>query len=228
LIVRLIDCLLCRFSDFPVSLPNICANNKSFCMSLYTVDFNKVGGEIPTELAAMTNLEALVIHTLELEKSIPTVIGDLAKLSVLQIFDNERMTGSFPSELGKLTLLEYFKVHFPSLHGTIPTELGMLKSVELFDIGQRPTPTSGIIRGQISGPIPSEFGQMRNLSNFFSVGHPLNGTIPTKLGHLSNMETFTLAASGVEGPLPTELGLLTSMTFLNCKSKWICLLSGCF
>ena len=58
---------------------------------------------------------------------IPTTIGDLTGLRVLDLSDNS-LTGSLPTQLEKLTSLTQLQLHGDNLSGGIATQLGELKA----------------------------------------------------------------------------------------------------
>ncbi|KAJ3100750.1 hypothetical protein HDU97_001977 [Phlyctochytrium planicorne] len=65
----------------------------------------KLSGEIPAELALLSNLRVLAL-------------------------DNNELTGTIPKELGRLSRLEHLYLHFNNLTGMIPKEFGYLGNLE--------------------------------------------------------------------------------------------------
>ena len=65
---------------------------------------NQLKGEIPPELANLTNLKVLALGGNELTGTIPAWLGSLANLEELYLWENE-LTGEIPSELGSLANL---------------------------------------------------------------------------------------------------------------------------
>ena len=60
----------------------------------------------------------------------PTELGSLASLRVLQLRNNDELTGSIPPALGNLASLTRLKLWQNNLTGPIPPELGNLTSLE--------------------------------------------------------------------------------------------------
>ena len=63
----------------------------------------------------------------------------------------------------------------------------------------------------LTGPIPSELGNLTNLEVLYLHSNRLTGRIPTELGGLSNLTDLYLDSNGLTGPIPAELGNLTNL-----------------
>ena len=71
----------------------------------------------------------------------------------------------------------------------------------------------------LSGPIPSELGNLANLTSLNLSRNDLTGPIPTELGRLANLTSLNLSRNDLTGPIPTELGRLTDLTRLNLSDN---------
>ena len=67
----------------------------------------------------------------------------------------------------------------------------------------------------LTGPIPSELGNLTNLNELRINGNDLTGPIPPELGNLTNLTTLWIASNELTGPIPPELGNLTNITTLD-------------
>jgi len=124
----------------------------------------------PTSDAGLTELPKSVlddkgVKTLNLSgnslTSLPSEIGELTKIEVLILDDNE-LEGSLPGEIRKMTNLKTLSAKNNKLTG-IPAEIGQLSNLETADF-------SG---NDISG-LPLELGNLSNLKTLDLRGNPVS------------------------------------------------------
>ena len=77
---------------------------------------------------------------------------------------------------------------------------------------------------QLSGPIPSELGNLTNLERLSFWGNQLSGPIPSELGNLDNLELLYLDSNQLSGSIPSELGDLDNLIALSLGNNQF---SGC-
>ncbi len=122
-----------------------------------------MSGEIPAELANLSNLRSLDLSDNQLSGEIPAELANLSNLEDLDLSDNQ-LSGEIPAELGNLPNLEDLDLSDNQLSGEIPAELGNLPNLRLL-----------FLQGnQLSGAIPIELGKIPNLS---LDGNQLSGRI---------------------------------------------------
>ena len=166
---------------------------------------NRLKGEIPPELANLTNLKVLALGGNELTGPIPTWLGGLTNLEELYLWENE-LTGTIPAELGSLVNLKELWLSNNQLSGEIPVELGSPSNlVQLVLWGN-----------ELTGEIPAELGSLSNLELLSLSANELTGEIPAELGSLSNLELLSLSANELTGEIPAELGSLS-----NLQELWL-------
>ena len=68
---------------------------------------------------------------------------------------------------------------------------------------------------QLTGPIPSELGDLGTLRRLYFDGNQLTGPIPTELGNLGDLERLTLRGNHLTGPIPSELADLSKLKTLD-------------
>ena len=77
---------------------------------------------------------------------------------------------------------------------------------------------------QLSGPIPSELGNLDNLELLYLDSNQLSGSIPSELGNLDNLELLYLDSNQLSGSIPSELGNLDNLRALSLGNNQF---SGC-
>ena len=64
---------------------------------------------------------------------------------------------------------------------------------------------------QLSGPIPSELGSLTDLIYLYLGSNQLSGQIPVELGNLGDLQKLVLARNQLSGEMPAELGNLGNL-----------------
>ncbi|CAN6453849.1 unnamed protein product [Victoria cruziana] len=114
--------------------------------TLILVRLPNVYGELPIEMAKLTNLRMLVIKNTNLTGPIPTWLGQLKNLESLDV-SHSRFTGSIPQSLASLPKLTWLSLEWNQLTGSIPESFGRL-------------PLQGLTlsHNRLSGPVPKNLG----------------------------------------------------------------------
>ena len=69
----------------------------------------------------------------------------------------------------------------------------------------------------LSGPIPVELGQLQNLQQLIFWDNSLTGPIPSELGQLQNLEQLVLGNNQLVGPIPPELSESRNLQLVNLR-----------
>lgn len=112
---------------------------------LYLSDQN-LTGTIPSSIGNLTNLTLLELYNNQLTGSIPTSIENLTKLEIFDL-NNNLLTGTIPAGIGNLTKLEILDLSTNQLEGTIPESLSLLSDLRYLDFNHN----------QLSGPLQSSY-----------------------------------------------------------------------
>jgi Leucine-rich repeat (LRR) protein len=115
-------------------------------------------GTIPSWIAKLNRLQALVLTGNKCEGAIPEAIGDLSSLKVLHLGGNN-ITGTIPSSLGKLDAMEILFLGNNALQGALPASIGNLRKLQILDVGSN----------ELTSTIPSSFGNLESLSKYILV-----------------------------------------------------------
>ena len=172
-------------------------------------------GRIPVTLGRLHQLEYLRLSgsyrcydrcSVGLTGPIPSALGELAYLRVLELFKNY-LTGPIPPELGNLANLKVMNLWLNDLTGSIPREFGNLTELEELNLG----------RNLLKGEIPRELGRLENLVTMMLSDNELTGTIPATFGGVRNLVWLNLSRNQLTGQIPATLGDLTSLTSLKLE-----------
>ena len=166
---------------------------------------NQLTGKIPAWLGGLTNLKELYLGGNQLTGEIPAELGNLTHL---YLYDNQ-LTGEIPAELGGLTNLTHLSLHSNQLTGEIPAELGGLTNLAQLSLHSN----------QLTGEIPVELGGLSNLTHLYLFSNQLTGEIPAELGGLTNLAQLYLYDNQLTGEIPAELGGLTNVAQLSLHSN---------
>ena len=154
----------------------------------------------------------------DLSGTIPSEVGALSSLTVLDLSENNDITGALPPELGNLSNLVELNLADQSgqsdrtqtLTGGIPPELGNLTNLVSLNLSWH----------QLSGDIPSELGNITNLQTLNLAGNRnLGGEIPPELGDLAHLRSLRLNHNDLRGAIPAELGQLSDLRALFLTSN---------
>ena len=115
-------------------------------------------------------------------------------------------------------------------HGVETDSSGRVESLNLHNNGlSGPLPTEignltnleylDLSHSGFSGPLPTEIGNLTNLEYLDLTSSGFSGPLPTEIGNLTNLEYLDLTSSGFSGPLPTEIGNLTNLEYLDLTSS---------
>ncbi|XP_059436366.1 uncharacterized protein LOC132169331 [Corylus avellana] len=111
------------------------------------------------------------------------------------------LPGVLPPELVQLPYLQDIDFAYNYLSGSIPIQWG---SMELNFIS--------VLGNRLSGEIPKDLRNFRNLTYLNLEANQFSGTLPSELGKLVNLETLMLSSNNLIGNLPEELGGLKNLT----------------
>ncbi|GLJ09760.1 hypothetical protein SUGI_0115410 [Cryptomeria japonica] len=221
------------FNHLTGGIPSSLSN----CTSLQGMSLieNHLSGEIPTKLFSRTiHLTELYMGANNFSGRIPFTLFNCSQLQILELADN-RLSGIAPSELGKLRRLErlylwgnqftsgstaslsfltalincsllreidyahnHFTGHIPSSVGQLSTHLELL----------------GLDENRIIGDIPSQIGNLTDLTMLGLGSNLLTGEIPSAIGLLQRLERLYLEYNNLQGKIPMEIGQVKSLGLL--------------
>jgi hypothetical protein len=96
------------------------------------------------------------------------------------------------------------------MKGTLSESLGDLQFLEILDLGDLK---------EITGPIPSSLGKLRQLKKLILNRNKLSGSIPPSLKNLHNLQELYLSESELSGSIPDIFGGLQNLSVLDLFSN---------
>ena len=202
-----------------------------------------LSGSIPPELGNLTNLTTLDLQFNSLSGSIPSELGNLTKLKEWDLGLN-RLSGVIPPWVRNFPIYQYKLAGNPlerfaltALYEAASTPRGWDGRPERtgwgsFDIAEGlvcdwegVTCLNGSVTElrlsemELEGFLPSELGNLTNLTVLDLTFNELTGSLPSELGNLTNLTVLDLAVNELTGSLPSGLGNLTNLTTLNLASN---------
>jgi hypothetical protein len=159
-----------------------------------TMNYNELRGSLPSEMGNLAKLQTLSLYFNHLSEPLPPELGNLSDLEMLILHSN-KLSGHIPPELGNLSSLRKLDLESNSLSGRIPPELGNLTNLETLNLNNN----------ELSGSIPPDLGNLSNLQGLFLAGNNLSGRIPSELGNLTNLGMVNVDYNNLSGDLPGNL-----------------------
>ena len=96
------------------------------------------------------------------------------------------------------------RVDWSTVGNTIPTEIGLLTQLAYW-----------YLHSQLTGTIPSTFGQLSALTYLYWQSSHLTGTIPSTFGSLTQLGYLDLSRNQLTGTIPSSFGSLTQLRYLD-------------
>ena len=203
-------------SDAPIGDWHGVATDDSGRVTALSLNYNRLNGELPSELGDLANLARLSLAGNQLTGTIPAELGSLTNLTVLSLNKN-KLSGTIPDELssspllgGRLTKLRWLNLEHNLLTGTIPASLGTLSNLEGLSLGDN----------KLSGEIPDALGGLANLRLLYLDNQsPFRGLwgsylAPAVVEEYSNNDSYWL-----HGNVPADLGNLRKLEVLNLRTN---------
>nr|XP_019705444.1 receptor-like protein EIX1 [Elaeis guineensis] len=204
--------------------------------SLRSIDlsWNSISGGIPETVGNLKSLESLDLRGNSISGEIPGTLGNLGELHRLYLSNNV-INGQIPETVGNLHHLEELRLDNNSLAGVIPRTVGNLCNLYKLDASKNNIggEITGFMEGfsrcsanrlryvnlhdnNLSGPLPSQIGEIKSLGSLNLGANSLNGSIPTSLGKLSSLSELNLTSNSLAGALTeAHFANLTSLLSLD-------------
>ena len=167
-----------------------------------------LSGFIPSELGSLTELQVLNISDNQLIGQIPPELGDLSNLLSLDLSYND-LLDPIPPELNGLVELETLNLHGNDLTGEISDWLTNFSNLQSLSLGFN----------EMTGSIPPELGSLMSLQFLDLNGNKLTGAIPSELADLTNLRGLHLGLNELTGHIPLPLGNLSNLEEMSLNDN---------
>nr|GLL22406.1 probable LRR receptor-like serine/threonine-protein kinase At3g47570 [Ipomoea trifida] len=163
-------------------------------LEVFAIGMNVISGEIPKEIGNLLDLQILMLGQNQLSSAIPDSIGKLQHLYRVEL-DNNRLSGEIPSSLGNISNLGRLSLQKNNLQGAIPASLGKCKLSLIH-----------LYSNNISGNMPKElFSPTAVLITIDLSDNLITGSVPTEVGNLKNLDQLLLSSNRLSGEIPLGL-----------------------
>jgi Leucine-rich repeat (LRR) protein len=205
------------------------------------LDNNNLYGELPTEIALLSNLTSISIKNPpdstkslygRLDGIFKGVSGlALAQLTSLSIVGNI-FTGGIPSELNELTKLRSLDLSNNDLRGYIPYALDSMSDLEYVNL-QNNRLTGGIpsefclgainlidlnLSGNIFTSVPESIDALTSLSRLNMAKNQFV-IFPTQITRMLNLQSLDLSDNNFGGSVPSSIGNMKSLQELYLRNN---------
>uniref|UniRef100_M1BR51 non-specific serine/threonine protein kinase n=1 Tax=Solanum tuberosum TaxID=4113 RepID=M1BR51_SOLTU len=172
---------------------------------------NTLSGTLPPNIGhTLPNLEGLYLGENQFTGLIPTSIVNSTKLIQLD-FGRNLFSGPVPMNLGKLQQLQFINLQVNQLTNDQSTgELSFLTSLS----NCKYLKTVQIGGNQFNGSLPKSLGSGNwsfSLEYFIAIQSGITGKIPTNISNFRNLEWLTLGDNKLIGSIPPDLGNLRNL-----------------
>ncbi|KAI3924817.1 hypothetical protein MKW98_031068 [Papaver atlanticum] len=164
-----------------------------------------LNSSIPDELGLCTNLTFLALASTNLQGTLPLSMASLIQLTDFGISSNQLSGEIHPYFLSNWTQLISLQLQDNFFTGTIPSEIGLLNNLQYLYM----------YKNKLSGPIPSEIGNLSDLIELDLSENFINGSVPSNIGNLTMLERMTLYSNQLSGVLPQEIGNLGRLKYFD-------------
>ncbi|CAJ1945092.1 unnamed protein product [Cylindrotheca closterium] len=179
--------------------------NRREQMEMLRVTDNGLAGTLPVELFILSNLYEFTLANNLMSGTLPQLFDKFKQLDTLVIPFNQ-FKGSFPHQIWEYPDMVYLDVAYNGFTGSIPT-----------DIDSR-MPNLQVVfleNNNLSGPIPENLGNLKQLHRLHLDDNKFSGKIPRTLGSPPRISELLLHDNLLTGEVPKELGDLNRLQLLT-------------
>ncbi|KAL2632593.1 hypothetical protein R1flu_004072 [Riccia fluitans] len=174
------------------------------------IAINDMNGTIPTELGIMPRLEVLDLAQNRLQGGIPEEFSELLTHLVSLNVSGNNLSMPLPASLfSSCAFLQTLNFSRNVIGGGLP-QIGNCKQLEYLDVW----------KNHLAGSIPVDLGLLASLKKLSLAENYIGGPIPHQmLSNCQSLQIIQMARMFIEGPIPIELFSCPHLTILNLQSN---------
>ncbi|KAJ6418112.1 hypothetical protein OIU84_001490 [Salix udensis] len=189
---------------------------------------NYLFGSIPPKISTMVKLQTLNLDDNFFNDTIPDWFDSLSNLTILSLRNNQ-LKGPFPSSIQRVASLTDLILSGNDISGKLPN-LDRLSKLSMLDLSENsldsdlPSMPKGLVmaflsNNSLSGQIPRQYSQLRQLQHFDMSFNELSGKIPASLLSLPSITYLNLASNMLSGSLPDHLTCGSKLQFVDVSNN---------
>ncbi|XP_022746290.1 LRR receptor-like serine/threonine-protein kinase GSO1 [Durio zibethinus] len=195
---------------------------------------------IPTWIFSLRSLVSIDLNSNAVEGVIPNGFQNMSSLKFLDLSWNSFSSLSTLSWLSNLNQLQFLGLVYISLKGNFSSAIGNLSSLTHLDVSRNGIDQEvseiieslsrccldrleslNIASNKLSGHLPDQLGQFKNLAYLSLSGNSISGPIPLSIGKLSSLKFLYVAKNRLNATLPQSLGQLGNLEHLNVSNNML-------
>ncbi|CDY36137.1 BnaA08g19110D [Brassica napus] len=186
-------------------------------LSVVDMSHNSFSGSIPRNFN-VSSLRELRLHSNEFMGSVPSYLFKAKGLQVLDLRHN-RISGMILNTIGKTSDLGVLLLGNNSFQTHIPEKIFNFLSKSRYETYQgdilRYMYGLDLSSNQLSGEIPVEVWDLKNIISLNFSSNRLIGSIPDCISNLKSLESLDLSNNKLHGNIPPQLADLNNLGYFN-------------
>ncbi|XP_022746306.1 LRR receptor-like serine/threonine-protein kinase FLS2 [Durio zibethinus] len=195
---------------------------------------------IPTWIFSLRSLVSIDLNSNAVEGVIPNGFQNMSSLKFLDLSWNSFSPSSTLSWLSNLNQLQFLGLVYVGLKGNFSSAIGNLSSLTHLDVSRNGIDQEvseiieslsrccldgleslNIASNKLSGHLPDQLGQFKNLAYLSLSGNSISGPIPFSIGKLSSLKFLYVAKNRLNATLPQSLGQLGNLEHLDVSNNML-------
>ncbi|XP_057956707.1 receptor-like protein kinase BRI1-like 3 [Malania oleifera] len=208
---QLLDTLDLSHNDLQYKNPGVLLGNLKNLRRL-SLAYNQLSGEILPELGQVCGtLEELNLSGNRFSGGFPSTFVSCSSLQSLDLGNNQLSGDFLNTVISTLPTLKYLYVPFNNITGPVPPSLTNCTQLQVLDL------SSNALAGSFPSGFCSPATQTLSSSSLQKIYLPnnfLSGLLPSELANCRNLKTIDLSLNSISGPIPSGIWKLPNISEL--------------